>query len=245
MVRTWEDDIDGGPAVENVTFALRGVEYEVDLSEKNLKRLEEALEDFMIAGREVDPASRERILAQAEAFIQAQRASAPGKAGAALAIGPPKPPGDLPGKAEAEYVRLEFDKPASGGEPPSPVHSEPPPSETGAAQEPAAVATEQSPVQSGPAEPARKAAAPASPPAAVNGASRPRRAAEAAGAMDVTRAAQLAISMTKAERDVVRHWAWKQTSDPDLCNIGAKGRLSAYAVLKWAEAAQAAGGKKP
>jgi hypothetical protein len=33
------DDIDGGEAAETVTFALDGVSYEIDLSEKNAKKL--------------------------------------------------------------------------------------------------------------------------------------------------------------------------------------------------------------
>lgn len=33
------DDLDGGPASETVTFALDGVSYEIDLSEKNAKAL--------------------------------------------------------------------------------------------------------------------------------------------------------------------------------------------------------------
>jgi hypothetical protein len=33
------DDIDEGPAAETVTFGLDGVSYEIDLSEKNAKKL--------------------------------------------------------------------------------------------------------------------------------------------------------------------------------------------------------------
>jgi hypothetical protein len=33
------DDVDGGSATETVTFALDGVSYEIDLSEKNAKSL--------------------------------------------------------------------------------------------------------------------------------------------------------------------------------------------------------------
>lgn len=38
-----EDDIDGGTAVETVTFGIDGAEYEIDLSEKNAKRLRDAV----------------------------------------------------------------------------------------------------------------------------------------------------------------------------------------------------------
>ena len=37
------DDIDGNDAVETVTFALDGVEYEIDLSEENANKLREQL----------------------------------------------------------------------------------------------------------------------------------------------------------------------------------------------------------
>ena len=36
------DDIDGNDASETVTFALDGVEYEIDLSEENARKLREA-----------------------------------------------------------------------------------------------------------------------------------------------------------------------------------------------------------
>jgi len=37
------DDIDGGKAAETVTFALDGVSYEIDLSEKNARKLRDDL----------------------------------------------------------------------------------------------------------------------------------------------------------------------------------------------------------
>lgn len=47
------DDIDGGEADESVTFALRGVEYEIDLSAKNTAALEKALDKYIQSGRKV------------------------------------------------------------------------------------------------------------------------------------------------------------------------------------------------
>jgi hypothetical protein len=47
------DDLDGGEAVEELTFALRGVEYEIDLSAKNVSALEKALEKYITAGHRV------------------------------------------------------------------------------------------------------------------------------------------------------------------------------------------------
>ena len=45
------DDIDGSDAVESVTFALDGVEYEIDLSEENANKLRESLSLYVGHGR--------------------------------------------------------------------------------------------------------------------------------------------------------------------------------------------------
>ncbi len=45
------DDIDGNDAVETVTFALDGVEYEIDLSEENANKLREQLGLYIGHGR--------------------------------------------------------------------------------------------------------------------------------------------------------------------------------------------------
>ncbi len=45
------DDIDGNDAVETVTFALDGVEYEIDLSEENANKLRESLGLYLGHGR--------------------------------------------------------------------------------------------------------------------------------------------------------------------------------------------------
>lgn len=37
------DDVDGGPAAETVTFALDGITYEIDLSDKNARKLRDGL----------------------------------------------------------------------------------------------------------------------------------------------------------------------------------------------------------
>lgn len=52
------DDVDGGEAVENVTFALDGASYEIDLSAENAKRLRDALAPYVSAARKVRPGSR-------------------------------------------------------------------------------------------------------------------------------------------------------------------------------------------
>ncbi len=41
------DDVDGTDAVETVTFALDGVEYEIDLSEENAGKLRESISVYI------------------------------------------------------------------------------------------------------------------------------------------------------------------------------------------------------
>jgi len=46
-----DDDLDGGPADETVTFALDGVTYEIDLSSANAAALRDALAPYVGHGR--------------------------------------------------------------------------------------------------------------------------------------------------------------------------------------------------
>ncbi|MGY4718670.1 histone-like nucleoid-structuring protein Lsr2 [Naumannella cuiyingiana] len=46
-----EDDIDGGEAAETLRFGLDGVDYEIDLSEKNAGKLRDALAPWVAHGR--------------------------------------------------------------------------------------------------------------------------------------------------------------------------------------------------
>jgi hypothetical protein len=52
------DDVDGGIADETVTFALDGVEYEIDLSTSNAARLREALAPWVGGGRRIGGRAR-------------------------------------------------------------------------------------------------------------------------------------------------------------------------------------------
>ena len=45
------DDLDGSPHAETVAFSFDGQSYEIDLSEKNIKKLKTSLQPFMDAGR--------------------------------------------------------------------------------------------------------------------------------------------------------------------------------------------------
>lgn len=47
------DDIDGTPADETVSFALDGVQYQIDLSKENAAKLREALAPYVAAGNRV------------------------------------------------------------------------------------------------------------------------------------------------------------------------------------------------
>jgi hypothetical protein len=47
------DDVDGGEAAETVSFALDGVSYEIDVSEKNAEALREALAQWVGHARRV------------------------------------------------------------------------------------------------------------------------------------------------------------------------------------------------
>ena len=47
------DDIDGGEADETITFALDGVRYQIDLSDKNATKMRDALARYVDAGTRV------------------------------------------------------------------------------------------------------------------------------------------------------------------------------------------------
>jgi hypothetical protein len=54
------DDLDGSDAVETLTFALDGAEYEIDLSAKNAASLRDALAKYVAAGRKSRAGSKRR-----------------------------------------------------------------------------------------------------------------------------------------------------------------------------------------
>ncbi len=62
MAKTTEvhliDDLDGSEAVEELTFALRGTTYEIDLNARNVAALEKVLDKFISAGRKPSVTSR-------------------------------------------------------------------------------------------------------------------------------------------------------------------------------------------
>ncbi len=52
-VVVFEDDLDGGSAVETVRFGLDGQFYEIDLSTRNAKKLRDVVAPYVAAGRKV------------------------------------------------------------------------------------------------------------------------------------------------------------------------------------------------
>lgn len=54
------DDLDGSTADETVTFALDGMQYEIDLTEKNAAKLRKAFEGFVASARRSGSAARRR-----------------------------------------------------------------------------------------------------------------------------------------------------------------------------------------
>lgn len=52
------DDVDGSEAVETVVFALDGVPYEIDLSERNASALRQALSPYVEHARALTPRRR-------------------------------------------------------------------------------------------------------------------------------------------------------------------------------------------
>ena len=55
-----EDDLDGSPASETVSFGLDGKSYEIDLNEKNAAKLRDVLSGYVGAARSVGTARRGR-----------------------------------------------------------------------------------------------------------------------------------------------------------------------------------------
>ena len=55
---TLVDDLDGGSADETVSFSIDGINYEIDLSAENAKKLRSAIAHFSEAGRRVSATRR-------------------------------------------------------------------------------------------------------------------------------------------------------------------------------------------
>jgi hypothetical protein len=53
VLTTLQDDIDGSNATQTIRFALDGIEYEIDVSDRNANRLRNSLGEFIAHGRKV------------------------------------------------------------------------------------------------------------------------------------------------------------------------------------------------
>ena len=73
VLTTLQDDIDGSDAAETIRFGLDGVEWEIDLSERNANRLRNSLSDFMAHGRKVGGKRGRKPVSSTQADTQAVR----------------------------------------------------------------------------------------------------------------------------------------------------------------------------
>jgi Lsr2 len=73
VLTTLQDDIDGSDATETVRFALDGVEWEIDLSERNANRLRNNLSVFIAHGRKVGGKRGRKPASPAQTDTQAVR----------------------------------------------------------------------------------------------------------------------------------------------------------------------------
>lgn len=53
-----EDDIDGGDATETLLFGIDGINYEIDLSDKNAAKLRDSLAKYVASARRTTPRAR-------------------------------------------------------------------------------------------------------------------------------------------------------------------------------------------
>ena len=70
------DDLDGKAADETVQFALDGVHYKIDVSEKNAKKLRDQLQPWVTAGRRTGGARRRRAVGAGRASMDHDESAA-------------------------------------------------------------------------------------------------------------------------------------------------------------------------
>jgi hypothetical protein len=76
-----EDDLNGGPAEETLTFGVEGTWYEIDLNSKNADTLRQVLSTYVSAGRrmgQVAGQERPRVRATSNTKVVRDWASAQG-----------------------------------------------------------------------------------------------------------------------------------------------------------------------
>ena len=73
VLTTLQDDIDGSDATQTVRFALDGVEYEIDVSDRNANRLRNSLSEFIAHGRRVGGKRGRRQVSSSDVDTKAVR----------------------------------------------------------------------------------------------------------------------------------------------------------------------------
>jgi Lsr2 len=73
VLTTLQDDIDGSDATQTVRFALDGVEYEIDVSDRNANRLRNSLSEFIAHGRRVGGKRERRQVSSSDVDTKAVR----------------------------------------------------------------------------------------------------------------------------------------------------------------------------
>lgn len=94
------DDVDGGEAVESVTFGLDGVSYEIDLSQENASKLRDALAVWIGSARR---SSARRGAAAAKAAPRSASDAAAIREWAAANGHTVSPRGRIPAQVRAAY----------------------------------------------------------------------------------------------------------------------------------------------
>lgn len=73
VLTTLQDDIDGSNATQTIRFALDGIEYEIDVSDRNANRLRKSLDDFISHGRKVGAGRARKAAASSQVDTRAVR----------------------------------------------------------------------------------------------------------------------------------------------------------------------------
>ena len=69
VIAQFIDDLDGAPAAETVSFALDGVEYEIDLSAGHAQQLRQAFEQWVGHSRRIDDRGRRRVVVPSQMSV--------------------------------------------------------------------------------------------------------------------------------------------------------------------------------
>lgn len=100
------DDLDGGPAVTTVTFALDGRVHQIDLSLENTQKLRDLMNDYVAAGRRVHSNRRIGTPNRVTPSNRGVRTPAPAPVAAPVPlVRPPAPVAEVPAQRSATALR--------------------------------------------------------------------------------------------------------------------------------------------